>query len=163
MDIAKSLSKSLRYQQVTPLNSFHNAGGGGKGATFVLYTVQNIHITSGPYITWHAIFSGALCVHGDKKCMFHQQLQHSIAANKEFCTTSLYISRQDFLCFSHYRSLPTGPLCILLSVVFTPPPPQPPRQCLAPTCHLSTCAADFSLLNLPKGKSLGRSKPATNS
>ncbi len=27
----------------------------------------------------------------------------------------------------------------------------------------STCAADFSLLNLPKGKSLGRSKPATNS
>jgi len=24
-------------------------------------------------------------------------------------------------------------------------------------------AADFSLLNLPKGKSLGRSKPATNS
>ncbi len=28
---------------------------------------------------------------------------------------------------------------------------------------LNTCAADFSLLNLPKGKSLGRSKPATNS
>ncbi len=26
-----------------------------------------------------------------------------------------------------------------------------------------TCAADFSLLNLPKGKSLGRSNPATNS
>ncbi len=25
------------------------------------------------------------------------------------------------------------------------------------------CAAEFSLLNLPKGKSLGRSKPATNS
>jgi hypothetical protein len=25
------------------------------------------------------------------------------------------------------------------------------------------CAADYSLLNLPKGKSLGRSKPATNS
>ncbi len=25
------------------------------------------------------------------------------------------------------------------------------------------CAADFSLLNLPKGKILGRSKPATNS
>jgi hypothetical protein len=25
------------------------------------------------------------------------------------------------------------------------------------------CAADFSLLNLPKGKSLGRSKPAANS
>ncbi len=25
------------------------------------------------------------------------------------------------------------------------------------------CAADFSLPNLPKGKSLGRSKPATNS
>ena len=28
---------------------------------------------------------------------------------------------------------------------------------------LSECATDFSLLNLPKGKSLGRSKPATNS
>jgi hypothetical protein len=28
---------------------------------------------------------------------------------------------------------------------------------------LPNCAADFSLLNLPKGKSLGRSKPATNS
>jgi hypothetical protein len=27
----------------------------------------------------------------------------------------------------------------------------------------TTCAADFSLLNLPKGKSLGRSKPATSS
>ncbi len=27
----------------------------------------------------------------------------------------------------------------------------------------TVCAADFSLLNLPKGKSLGRSKPATNS
>jgi hypothetical protein len=27
----------------------------------------------------------------------------------------------------------------------------------------SSCAADFSLLNLPTGKSLGRSKPATNS
>ncbi len=26
----------------------------------------------------------------------------------------------------------------------------------------NSCAADFSLLNLPKGKSLGRSKPATN-
>jgi hypothetical protein len=30
-------------------------------------------------------------------------------------------------------------------------------------CILSRCAADFSLLNLPKGKSLGRSKTATNS
>ncbi len=28
---------------------------------------------------------------------------------------------------------------------------------------LGYCAADFSLLNLPKGKSLGRSKPATSS
>jgi hypothetical protein len=27
----------------------------------------------------------------------------------------------------------------------------------------STCAAGFALLNLPKGKSLGRSKPETNS
>ncbi len=31
------------------------------------------------------------------------------------------------------------------------------------TVGISVCAADFSLLNLPKGKSLGRSKPATNS
>ncbi len=30
-------------------------------------------------------------------------------------------------------------------------------------CMALPCAADFSLLNLPKGKSLGRSKPATNS
>ncbi len=29
--------------------------------------------------------------------------------------------------------------------------------------YMGRCAADFSLLNLPKGKSLGRSKPATNS
>ncbi len=29
--------------------------------------------------------------------------------------------------------------------------------------YVRQCAADFSLLNLPKGKSLGRSKPATNS
>ncbi len=29
--------------------------------------------------------------------------------------------------------------------------------------HESDCAAGFALLNLPKGKSLGRSKPATNS
>ena len=27
----------------------------------------------------------------------------------------------------------------------------------------NSCAAGFALLNLPKGKSLGRSKPATNS
>ncbi len=31
------------------------------------------------------------------------------------------------------------------------------------TIQIIHCAADFSLLNLPKGKSLGRSKPATNS
>ena len=31
------------------------------------------------------------------------------------------------------------------------------------TVLLLGCAADFSLLNLPKGKSLGRSKPATSS
>jgi hypothetical protein len=29
--------------------------------------------------------------------------------------------------------------------------------------NIQECAADFSLLNLPKGKSLGRSKPATSS
>jgi hypothetical protein len=28
---------------------------------------------------------------------------------------------------------------------------------------ISDCAADFALLNLPKGNSLGRSKPETNS
>jgi hypothetical protein len=40
--------------------------------------------------------------------------------------------------------------------------------CQIPTLQLSTssvsmCAAGFALLNLPKGKSLGRSKPETNS
>jgi hypothetical protein len=50
----------------------------------------------------------------------------------------------------------------------------PVRLCISLWCIVSflyspanrwvnTCAADFSLLNLPKGKSLGRSKPATNS
>jgi hypothetical protein len=36
---------------------------------------------------------------------------------------------------------------------------------LSNNCNLliRRCAADFSLLNLPKGKSLGCSKPATNS
>jgi hypothetical protein len=34
---------------------------------------------------------------------------------------------------------------------------------LNPLSVVCCCAADFSLLNLPKGKSLGRSKPATNS
>ncbi len=29
--------------------------------------------------------------------------------------------------------------------------------------HETICAAGFALLNLPKGKSLGRSKPATSS
>ncbi len=28
---------------------------------------------------------------------------------------------------------------------------------------MANCAADFALLNLPKGKSLGRSNPATSS
>jgi hypothetical protein len=31
------------------------------------------------------------------------------------------------------------------------------------SAYFHHCAADFSLLNLPKGKSLGLSKPATNS
>ena len=38
--------------------------------------------------------------------------------------------------------------CILFSVVFTPstsPPPQPPRQCLSPTCHLSTLYRRYGL------------------
>ncbi len=37
------------------------------------------------------------------------------------------------------------------------------KKCRNPTFDANICAADFSLLNLPKGKSLGRSKPATNS
>ncbi len=37
------------------------------------------------------------------------------------------------------------------------------KQLLPTVLVLDECAADFSLLNLPKGKSLGRSKPATNS
>ncbi len=35
--------------------------------------------------------------------------------------------------------------------------------CLIRLDLVGACAADFALLNLPKGKSLGRSKPATNS
>ncbi len=35
--------------------------------------------------------------------------------------------------------------------------------CFLHLSNLNNCASDFSLLNLPKGKSLGRSKPATNS
>ena len=35
--------------------------------------------------------------------------------------------------------------------------------CLVLSLFMYLCAADFSLLNLPKGKSLGRSKPATSS
>jgi hypothetical protein len=38
-----------------------------------------------------------------------------------------------------------------------------PSRATSASCKLSWCAADFSLLNLPKGKSLGRSIPATNS
>ncbi len=39
------------------------------------------------------------------------------------------------------------------------------KFCFSFRCYLivHSCAADFSLLNLPKGKSLGCSKPATNS
>ncbi len=52
--------------------------------------------------------------------------------------------------FFHYPSSDTIPQNVnLLKFLFNIPDPQ--------------CAADFSLLNLPKGKSLGRSKPATNS
>jgi hypothetical protein len=36
-------------------------------------------------------------------------------------------------------------------------------HCAKLSSLFKSCAADFSLLNLPKGKSLGRSKPATNS
>ncbi len=51
---------------------------------------------------------------------------------------------------------------------FHPPPPPSQLQYsqglyLLQYTERRKCAADFSLLNLPKGKSLGRSKPATNS
>ncbi len=41
--------------------------------------------------------------------------------------------------------------------------PQTERHPLVLEQAQGGCAADFSLLNLPKGKSLGRSKPATSS
>ncbi len=44
--------------------------------------------------------------------------------------------------------LSTGRYCLMTKITGGP--------------QISSCAADFSLLNLPKGKSLGRSKPATN-
>ncbi len=37
------------------------------------------------------------------------------------------------------------------------------NECILFSTCINKCAADFSLLNLLKGKSLGRSKPATNS
>ncbi len=37
------------------------------------------------------------------------------------------------------------------------------KLCMRMPLVIYNCAADFSLLNLPKVKSLGRSKPATNS
>ncbi len=49
---------------------------------------------------------------------------------------------------SHSISLPTGQ-CFLFSVVFTPLPPTPPRQCLAPTCHLSTLTLYIANAGLP--------------
>jgi hypothetical protein len=36
-------------------------------------------------------------------------------------------------------------------------------QPVLPSLRLNSCAAGFALLNLPKGKSLGPSKPETNS
>jgi len=44
MDIAKSLSKSLRNQQVTPLNSFHNCKGGGVKARRLYCTLYRTYI-----------------------------------------------------------------------------------------------------------------------
>ncbi len=41
MDIAKSLSKSLRYQQVIPLNSFHNGGAKARRLYCTLYRTYN--------------------------------------------------------------------------------------------------------------------------
>jgi hypothetical protein len=39
----------------------------------------------------------------------------------------------------------------------------PPPQLYTLSLYVQNCAAGFALLNLPKGKSLGRSKPETNS
>ncbi len=56
------------------------------------------------------------------------------------------------------RLSPTAP-----TTTSTPHPNRSGVQVLLKTNWIGHCAADFSLLNLPKGKSLGRSKPATNS
>jgi hypothetical protein len=50
-----------------------------------------------------------------------------------------------------------------VSTVQCPPLYNFPQPCVWKQFRDSHCAADFSLLNLPKGKSLGRSKPATSS
>ncbi len=57
-------------------------------------------------------------------------------------------------CFSISLNVPSFP---------SPFPVSPLPHLFSCSFSLSPCAADFSLLNLPKGKSLGRSKPATNS
>ncbi len=57
-----------------------------------------------------------------------------------------------------------GPLGLaIISVISDPASPRRPSGSYLTQMKVNACAADFSLLNLPKGKSLGRSKPATNS
>ncbi len=64
----------------------------------------------------------------------------------------------------HAPQIPLLPLHHLEHAYDWPGPPYKSGQAAAPSLKgIVQCAADFSLLNLPKGKSLGRSKPATNS
>ncbi len=60
----------------------------------------------------------------------------------------------------HYRINIVKQTTLIVIDVSAPPPP---FTTSANSVITTFCAADFSLLNLPKGKSLGRSKPATNS
>jgi hypothetical protein len=68
--------------------------------------------------------------------------QNAVTANslefKTYCKCN--IAEIYFLKFVQYVLLMLWPLrgqCILISVVFTPPSPQPPRPFVAPTCLLS--------------------------
>ncbi len=63
----------------------------------------------------------------------------------------------------YYPPLPATPELDFPYWTLIPFLPPPSSHSLASLTVLHSCAADFSLLNLPKGKSLGRSKPATYS
>ena len=52
---------------------------------------------------------------------------------------------------------------VLKHLIFYRNEPGYPTFLILLKCVAVRCAAGFALLNLPKGKSLGRSKPATNS